>query len=582
MRYVLAQINPTVGDLSGNSKKILEAYEKAQEFAPDLVVFPELSLCGCPPDDLLRQPEFLTETEQTMHDITVQIHTHTIIGYPAHPFFAGHPRLLVPIPPENLARPYDTAAIISEGRIVGEYHKSAFSPSAVVAKAPYFQPGNRGLNIILKNSTAQQKVGIVIGDDAAYVPAGAEVVIILAAAPFHRRHSHARAVALAELARRSHAHLLYCNLVGGADKLVFDGHSLAINSEGEITAQARGFAEDLLVIDIPENPAPAAPQKSSGRPTDTLALSEPIRLAKVSRPAAPLYSRPAEYDETEEVYQALVLGLRDYVGKNGFPGAILGLSGGIDSALVAAIAVDALGADKVFGVTMPSRFSSAATRDDAEILAKNLNIRFASLPIAKPYAAFEEMLTPLFADALPERDAGNLTPQNLQARIRAVYLMALANKHGLLLLNTSNKSESAVGYGTLYGDMAGGFAVIKDVYKTDVWKLSRYVNAWHQRELIPVSTIERIPTAELRENQEDRQSLPDYPILDPILMMYIEEGRTFTEIVNAGYDCEIVSRIIALNTRSEFKRRQAALGTLITPKPAAKRRRTPVTNKFRP
>ncbi|GHV22438.1 NAD+ synthase [Planctomycetales bacterium] len=606
MRYVLAQINPTVGDLPGNAARVLAALATAEKFSPDLVVFPEMTLSGYPPEDLLLKPAFLTAAELTLQNIAARVRGRAVVGYPSSPFFAGHPRLLAPLPPRNEARPRNTAAVIDDGAIVAEYHKCLLPNYAVFDEKRYFAAGDGGLVLALQNGDARQKVGVVICEDAwnlagpvrEEAAAGATVIACLSASPFYRGKESERLATFAALCREYGVYFLYCNLVGGQDELVFDGASFALSPQGEIIAQAKNCAEDFLVIDIPNTPSCATPRVTPPRATADDARPVPSR-AVATRPiivcalksAAPAHSDhqrasasadglPPPAEALEPVYAALTLGLRDYVRKNGFTGVIVGLSGGIDSALTAAVAVDALGKENVWGVTMPSIYSSAATRDDAKILADNLGIRFSVLPIAAPLAAFEQELTPLYAAADPRRDPENLTGQNLQARIRAVYLMALANKYGLLLLNTSNKSESAVGYGTLYGDMAGGFAVIKDVFKTEVWKLSRYVNARDGREVIPVSTIERTPSAELRENQEDRQSLPDYPLLDPMLKMYVEDDATLAEIIAAGFDEALVRRVARMVDRSEFKRRQSVFGTKVTPKAFGKDRRIPATNRF--
>lgn len=596
-RYVLAQINTTVGDLQGNARRILAALAEAQAYAPDLVIFPEMTLSGYPPEDLLLKPGFLEAAERVMQELIPQVRGNALIGYPSHPLYAGHPSSLPHLPKlRDAEQPHNTAALINDGKIIAEYHKCLLPNYAVFDEKRYFAEGDRALNVDLvqaKNGTAVQRLGVVICEDAwedfgpakDCAAAGAQAIICLSASPFHRTKEYERIATFSRLCRNNNVYFLYCNQVGGQDELIFDGASFVMSPQGEIINKARDCTEDLLVFDLPDLPAQdAAKQERSlrslapKRTVDTITVSLPLHE---TRPACP----PAcveVYDELAAVYAALVLGVRDYVRKNGFSGVIIGLSGGIDSALTAVIAADALGKENVFGVTMPSRYSSGETRDDARILAENLDIRFESLPIEGPLAEFEKMLTPLYAGADPAKDPENLTVQNLQARIRAVYLMALSNKYGLMLLNTSNKSESAVGYGTLYGDMAGGYAAIKDVLKTEVWKLSYYVNRLHGCEVIPVSTIERIPSAELRDNQEDRHSLPDYPELDPVLELYVEQDMTFTEIVDAGFNRELVRRVVRLVDRSEFKRRQNVFGPRVTPKAFGKDRRLPVTNRFIP
>ncbi|MBN2713607.1 MAG: NAD+ synthase, partial [Planctomycetes bacterium] len=459
-------------------------------------------------------------------------------------------------------------------------------------------PGESGMVVDVAGQTA----GVIICEDAwedntpanDEAKAGARVICCLSASPFHRGKNAVREETFKPICTRNDAWFIYCNLVGGQDELVFDGGSLVMNPAGEVVARGKEFEEDLVVFDVPVMPKKLAGGMTEGKGCGKCCGTEggcgghgdDVDTEKVcvddveSRglPSLP-ENRTEKLSSDAEIYEALVLGVGDYVRKNGFKGVIIGLSGGIDSALTAAIAVDALGKDNVIGVTMPSRYTSGETLSDAEILAKNLGIRFETLPVQKPHEAFTSELAPLFEGV--DTDPENLTDQNVQARIRAIYLMALSNKYGMLVLNTSNKSESAVGYGTLYGDMAGGYAAIKDVFKTQVWELSRYVNVKHGREVIPVTTIDRVPSAELRENQEDRHSLPDYPLLDPILELYIEQDMTYSEIAAAGYDSAVVGKIVGLVDRSEFKRRQSVMGVRVTPKAFGKDRRLPVTNRFR-
>lgn len=557
MRYVLAQINPTVGDLDGNSARILHALEQAEVYRPDLTVFPMLALTGAPAEDLLLDPDFLTAAERALQDLAARVKGRVLLGAPAHPFFADHPRMLAPIPAENKnARARNAAVLLEDGRIAKIFTQDAFPAGGAFDLARAFAPGD-GDSVFSLNPGAPA-IAVALGGARA---ADAPVQIRLNAAPYHRR-------GLFQSRPETGKFTLECNLCGAQDGVVMAGGScVTLPDGGEFRAES--FAESLLAVEI-----------CPGEKAELLA-NVPLPPAP-GRPAAPELPRPPADAELGEMYGALVTGVGDYVRKNGFPGVLVGLSGGIDSALTAAIAVDALGTDAVFGVTMPGRYSSRETRDDARILAENLGIRLETLPIEKPFSAFSEILTPVLAGADPRRDPGDLTPQNLQARVRGIYLMTIANKYGLLVLNTSNKTEGAVGYGTLYGDLVGGYAAIKDVFKTDVWKLSYYVNALHGREVIPVSTIERVPSAELRENQEDRQSLPDYPVLDPILELYLEQRLTFSEITDAGYAPETVRRVLQLHARSEFKRRQGIPGTLLTPPPAGQERRLPATNKFRP
>ncbi len=538
-RYALAQINATVGDLEGNAAKVVSFLERAREFAPDLVVFPELTLAGYPPEDLLLKPGFLEACRRMLEKVTAKISIPALIGCPAR---------------NDDGRLYNSAFLIRDRKVQAIYHKHLLPNYAVFDEERYYAHGDAGLVL----DVAGGKSGVVICEDAwdengparSEAENGAEIIACLSASPFCRGKHHLREQTFARLCRKNQVWFLYSNLVGGQDELVFDGGSMVMDPRGRVIARAREFAEDLLVIDLDRNGC----RLVCGGGSEKL-------------------------DGDAEVYAALVMGVGDYVGKNGFSGVVLGISGGIDSALTAAVAVDALGPENVLGVTMPSRYSSSATVSDAEILARNLGIRLITLPIAAPHRAFTDELDPVFRNV--NTDPENLTDQNLQARIRAVYLMAISNKFGLLLLNTSNKSESAVGYGTLYGDMAGGYAPIKDVFKTRVWQLARHVNQKHGREVIPVTTIERVPSAELRPDQEDRQSIPDYDVLDPILELYVEEDMTYDEVVQAGHDPVTVRKVIALVDGSEFKRRQSVMGVRVTAKAFGKDRRLPVTNRFR-
>jgi len=572
-RIVLAQINLTVGDLEGNAAKILEAVTTAQAVQPDLMLFPEMTLSGYPPEDLLLKPGFYEACEKVLAELVPQIACPALIGYPVQECSADG----------SITR-YNAAGFVANGKIWAVYHKVMLPNYAVFDEERYFAPGTQGLNVTL----GKNRLGVIICEDGwcdegpaeDEAAAGADVILCLSASPFYRGKDRVRELTFGRLAKRNHVYCCYCNLVGAQDELVFDGGSMVLDPAGEVVARAKFCEEDQLVFDLPDpDQAQVSTTDKSQRPVINVEVSlNPSSL--VSSPkvdaARSLTDLPAE---NTAVYDALMLGVHDYIHKNGFSGVIIGLSGGIDSALTAAIAVDALGADQVLGVTMPSRYSSDETKSDAAVLARNLGIQFETLPISAVVTAFREQLEPLFKTM--KGDPENITDQNIQARARAVYLMALSNKGGRLLLNTSNKSESAVGYGTLYGDMAGGFAAIKDVFKTQVWALSYYVNERHGREVIPVTTIERIPTAELREDQKDSDSIPDYPVLDPILECYIEKDLTFPEIVAAGHDADTVREIIRLVDRAEFKRRQSALGVRVTPKAFGKDRRLPVTNRFR-
>ncbi len=538
--FALAQINAVVGDLEGNARRMLAALAAAGRHEPDLVVFPELALTGYPPEDLLLKPAFLEGCERAFQDLARQIDRPALIGFPR----VGED-----------GRLYNAAAWVAGGEVAGVYHKQRLPNYAVFDEMRYFSSGTGGFVA----PAGDHQVGVIICEDAwseggparDAAARGAQVVACLSASPYYQGKQTVRQEIFARLCRRNGVWFLYANLVGGQDALVFDGASWVMNPEGEVVARAKAFEEDLLVVELDG--------------------------AQVRRVEG---ADPRPLDRTAEVYSALVLGVQDYVGKNGFPGVVLGLSGGIDSALTAAVAVDAVGAQHVTAAIMPSRYSSEETQADARAIARHLGVRQIELPIEGPHRAFEEELAPVFADV--GGDPENLTDQNVQARIRAVLLMALSNKLGLLVLNTSNKSESAVGYGTLYGDMVGGFAVIQDVFKAQVWELARYVNDRAGREVLPARVLDRVPSAELRPDQEDRQALPDYSFLDPILELYIEQDSSFKEIVAAGHDAETVRTVLALVDRNEFKRRQAVMGVRVTAKAFGKDRRLPVTNRFRP
>lgn len=597
-RIALAQVNLHVGALRANAQRILDALDAAAEHAPDLVVFPELTLAGYPPEDLLLRPAFLDACAAEMAWLVERVGGTALIGHPRR---------------DADGRRYNSAALVRDGNVLAVYDKCLLPNYSVFDEERYFARGGRGLLLDL----GTHKAGVVICEDAweeggpadDEAAAGAEVILCLSASPYHRGKRHVREETFRRLCCRNGTWFLYGNLVGGQDELVFDGGSLVMDPHGTVVARAREFAEDLLVFDLPvpgtppgvacersahapSAPSPGAspcphisatdaprpvPPSGNRTPREVVRVVVPGMARNEPKPACPVSDTP-RLSEDAEVYGALCLGLGDYIRKNGFRGCVIGLSGGIDSALTAAVAVDALGAGQVIGVTMPSRYSAGETRSDAEQLARNLGIRFETLPIKSLHTAAHALLDPVLETCAG--DPEDLTDQNLQARLRGLCLMALSNKFGMLVVNTSNKSESAVGYGTLYGDMVGGFAAIKDVLKTQVWSLSRHVNERHGREVIPVSTIERVPTAELRPGQEDRQSLPDYPVLDPILALYVERDMGMREIVGLGHDAETVSRVVRLVDRAEFKRRQSVPGTRITPKAFGKDRRMPITNAF--
>jgi NAD+ synthase (glutamine-hydrolysing) len=531
MRLALAQIDPVVGDLEGNRQLILACIRDARSAGADLVLLPELAVTGYPPEDLLLRPGFVRAARDSLERIAAE--THDIVALVGVPLYDG-----------DL---YNACAICADDEVIGWAKKWHLPNYGVFDEKRYFAPG-RELALV---DAAGTKVGITICEDM-WVPgppttelaaAGAELIVNLSASPFHVGRASEREAIFVARARESNVRVALCNTVGGQDELIFDGHSLVIESDGTVLARAPGFEEALLVFDF-------------------------------DRPEAAVLA-PLDAD-LEQMRRALVLGLRDYVGKNGFTEVLVGVSGGIDSAVTATLAVEALGPECVHCVSMPSRYSSEATRSDAERLAENLGCDFRELPVEPVVEAFSAVLAGPFAGREPD-----LAEENLQARIRGTLLMALSNKFGWLLVATGNKSELSVGYATLYGDMAGGFALLKDVFKTDVFRLARHLNEQAGRELVPQSTIDRAPSAELRENQLDADSLPPYPELDRVLEAYVEDDRSLDELTADGFDPDVVARAVALVDRAEYKRRQAPPGVRLRPKAFGRDRRTPITNRWR-
>ncbi len=567
----MAQINATVGDFAGNSAKILSQIETAAAARVQLLVFPELALCGYPPEDLLHAPAFIDDCARALRLVAAEVGEMVVIVGTV----VGQADL------------YNAAAVIQHGRVRHIYRKIHLPNYGVFDERRYFQPGAHvpvyTLNDIPFAVTVCEDLWQPAGPWADATLGGrARLLVNLSASPYHLGKRARREELFAVRAYENRVPVAFVNLVGGQDELVFDGGSAFFGADGRVLARAASFAEELLVVDLDDQQTLGAQHRArpgqvaragaltleaatldSGAAADPL---PPLPAPSVTEPLAPL----------EELYQALVLGVRDYVAKNGFGGVLIGLSGGIDSALTAAIAVEALGRAQVTGVTMPSRHNSAATRDDARLLADNLEIEFFSLPIEPVTDAFEQALSPLFGAA--PRD---VTEENLQARARGTLLMALSNKRHRLVLAAGNKSESAVGYCTLYGDMVGGFAPLKDVYKTTVFELARHVNERAGRALIPTSTIERPPSAELREDQRDEDALCPYPVLDAILTDYLEEDRRPSAIAKAhGIDSALVGRIVGLVEQNEYKRRQGAIGPKVTPRAFGKERRFPMTHRW--
>jgi NAD+ synthase (glutamine-hydrolysing) len=585
-RIALAQMNATVGDLWGNVRRIVGFLRAARKVRADLVAFPELAITGYPPEDLLLKPSFLEENRRAIEEVVRECRgVAAVVGYVAQgglPESKGGQPGVVPAGRHEL---YNAAAVISDRRLVTTYAKCYLPNYGVFDESRYFHPGRR-VPVLVINGTAFgvnicEDIWIPEGPTRAQAAAGAEVIVNINASPFHMGKSRFREQMLATRARDHGVIVTYTNLVGGQDELVFDGNSLILDQTGEVILRGKAFDEHLLVADL--NVEAVARARLSGgrkkwgggavgRAVDRLVVSS--KYAPTARPRLVPEDR-APLSPLEEVYRALVLGVRDYVGKNGFRQVVIGLSGGIDSALTAVVAVDALGPDNVVGVFMPSPYTSKESREDVTELARRLGIQVRTVPITRTFKSYLRDLAPTFKGRRPDT-----TEENLQARIRGNLLMALSNKFGYLVLTTGNKSEMSVGYATLYGDMAGGFAVIKDVPKTMVYELARLRNQSGAEPAIPKRLFERPPTAELKPNQKDEDTLPPYAVLDPILKAYVEEDRAPEEIVAMGFAPETVARVIAMVDHSEYKRRQAPIGIKITHRALGKDRRMPVTNRY--
>jgi NAD+ synthase (glutamine-hydrolysing) len=533
-RVASAQLNQIIGDFDGNVRRIAEAAQRAHDSGAHVLVTPELSLTGYPPEDLLLRGAFYDKTRDALAGLVEQSRL-----WPGLHLIVGHPVM-------HADGRFNAASVICAGAVLGEYHKRELPNYGVFDEPRYFEPGGQPLVF----EAGGVRFGVVICEDfwfpaapEAARAAGAQVLLALNASPYHLNKQHLRLDVVREnVCSRGMAAVL-CSLVGGQDELVFDGMSFALNADGSVAAQARAFEEDLLLIDV-------TPQgRLSGRIEPVLSLEA-------------------------QAYSALVLGVRDYIGKNGFPGAIIGLSGGVDSALTLAIAVDALGADKVRAVMMPSKYTADISWLDARDMAERLNVRYDEIPIAACFDAFLHTLAGEFAGRPVDT-----TEENLQARIRGTILMALSNKFGAIVLTTGNKSETAVGYSTLYGDLAGGFAVIKDIAKTLVWRLCRYRNTIS--EVIPERIIVRPPSAELRPDQLDQDSLPPYEQLDGIVELYMEQDCRIDDIVAKGYPRDAVEKVVRLMRISEYKRRQSPVGIRVTHRAFGRDWRYPITSKFR-
>lgn len=575
LRLGLTQMNITVGDLEGNTGKMLEYLERARSLEVDLLCFPEMAITGYPPEDLLLRSDFITANLEALQQLTQASRGITmIIG-----FVDARDDL------------YNAAAVVSDGRLAGVYHKHYLPNYGVFDENRYFQAGEESPVFSIKGVG----VGITISEDIWYpggparteALAGAEVLVTITASPFHARKRDFREKMLSIRASDNAAFLCYLNPVGGQDELVFDGGSMIFDPQGNLIARCPQFQEYFLVVDVILDQVRQARLHDPRRRKDVLEsrVQSQTPWVEVS-PAVPIEAKPSltqseggtqeTLDVIEEIYSALVLGTRDYVRKNNFEKVLLAMSGGLDSSIVAALAVDALGPENVTGVSMPSRYSSAGSRSDAAAVAAALGIKLLTLPIEGACDAMLSTLREVFQATEP-----GVAEENLQARIRSNLLMALSNKFGWLMLSTGNKSEMATGYTTLYGDMAGGFAVIKDVPKTLLYQLAEYRNRRGPGNVIPQSVLSKPPSAELRPGQLDTDTLPPYAVLDPILQAYVEEDKSAEEIVALGFDPSTVQQVIRMVEHSEYKRRQSPPGIKITPRAFGKDRRLPIVNHYR-
>jgi len=574
LRLAMAQINCTVGDLDGNVRKITEYIRKAREAGAELVAFPELAVTGYPPEDLLLKPGFVDDNLQALNEIVSATKgISAVVGYV-----------------DRTDDIYNAAAFISDGKLIGTYHKMHLPNYGVFDENRYFQAGQNHQIYVLGGV----KLGINICEDIWYAEgptrhqalAGAEVIVNINASPYHKGKWKFRKHMLTARAADNGVIVAYNNMVGGQDELVFDGHGMIFDERGKLIQQGPQFRESLIVTDLDVEAVFHARLHDPRVRTERLAYAKSACADEVKviseKPFAATKKRPKANEPVEpmsaveEVYQALVLGTRDYVIKNGFKKAVVSLSGGIDSSLVAAVAVEALGKENVQGTFFPFKYTSKDSAEDAYALAKALGIKVTEIPIVPAFDSMVAMLKAAFKGKKPD-----VTEENLQARIRGNLLMSLSNKFGWLVLTTGNKSEMSTGYATLYGDMAGGFAVIKDVPKTLVYELSRNVNARAGKVIIPKRVLTKEPSAELRPGQKDSDSLPPYDVLDPILKAYVEEDRSLEEIVLMGFDEAVVKRVMRLVDTSEYKRRQSPPGIKITPRALGRDRRMPITNRYK-
>ena len=546
MRVALAQFNASVGDIKSNVNRMQDLSIKAFELGADIVVFPEMSICGYPPEDLLLKKQFIDDNRLAVEYLAKNCPDITIITGFAEANEKGY---------------YNSLAVLQEGRIRKIYHKSVLPNYGVFDERRYFLPGTEAVYMKIGSLT----FGFTICEDIWQLKLMGclfektppmNIIINISASPFHTGKIEQRQQILSQCAKHFNCAVAYCNLVGGQDELVFDGRSMFVDSSGQIVCQAKAFEEDMLMADF-----------------STVNNNNEVNVKSLKNYEARTFSTPI--DSIAEIYNTLILGTKDYVRKNNFSKVIIGLSGGIDSSLTAVIAVDALGAKNVVGITMPSKFNSPQTIKDAQILADNLDIEFYSVPIETVLDKFNSLF-----GKFDKWTTDGIAYENLQARIRGCILMSLSNQYGYLVLNTSNKSETAVGYATLYGDTAGGFAILKDVPKTMVYQLAEYINNIPHHPIIPPSVITRPPSAELRENQKDIDSLPQYDRLDRVLKGYVEEDKSASQLIEEGLPKTVVKQVINMVDRSEYKRRQSPPGIKITPKALGKDRRMPITTLY--
>jgi NAD+ synthase (glutamine-hydrolysing) len=581
----MAQIDPTVGDIAGNMRLVKSRIKEARKAGADLVVFPELAVTGYPPEDLLLKPRFVSDNRRALDEIAKECTgLVAVIGYVGQGSVGSEQS-----PGVRTAGGYElfnAAAVVAGRRVVARYSKWVLPNYGVFDESRYFHPGRHMVLMTLRGVAVAVSICEDIwspdGPTSMQAAAGAEVIVNINASPFHIGKSRTREQMLATRARENGIILTYTNMVGGQDELVFDGNSMVVDQTGEVIARGKEFAEDLILADLTVDAVARTRMVHGRRKRFTAAMADavervtikcPTRLAKRSRMVPSL---EALLGNSDAVYRALVLGVQDYVRKNGFRKVAIGLSGGIDSALTAVVAVDALGSDNVVGIFMPSPYTSIESAEDVEELSQRIGIGYLTIPITPTFESYRAALASTF-----QGKAIDTVEENLQARIRGNILMAYSNKFGHLVLTTGNKSEMSVGYATLYGDMAGGFAVIKDVPKTMVYELSRLRNLRGTAHVIPKRILVRPPSAELRPDQKDEDSLPAYAVLDPILQAYVEENRSIEEIVDAGFDRAIVARVVAMVDGSEFKRRQAPIGIKVTHRAFGKDRRMPITNGYR-